>query len=52
MNKRQAVLNHMAIAGYNNDRAAWMRLYTENRISRSTADKAWLDGQYKKESES
>lgn len=42
--QRELTLAHLRIAGYDNDRAAWTRLYVENRISYAVAKKAWEDG--------
>lgn len=42
--KRELVLGHMRVAGHENDRKAWMRLYTENKISLAVAEDAWRNG--------
>lgn len=51
MTKRQQVLAHMRIAGYNNDTFAFTRLYCENRIKRSVADEAFYAGRRIKQKE-
>ena len=47
MNKRKTAIEHMKIAGYNNDRHAWVRLYAEHRIGFEIAESAWREGQRK-----
>jgi hypothetical protein len=42
--KREIVLEHMRIAGIENDEKKWMRLYTENKISYQVARDAWNRG--------
>lgn len=42
--KREHAISYLRIAGYDNDRAAWTRLYVENRISYAAAQKAWSEG--------
>lgn len=42
--KRELVLGHMRVAGYENDRKAWTRLYVENKISLAVAEEAWRNG--------
>ena len=44
MTCRACVLSLMRIAGAENDRGKWMRLYVENPIGRPAADKAWREG--------
>ncbi len=44
MSKRKTVLEHMKVAGANNDRHAWSRLYVENRVSREVAERQWQTG--------
>jgi hypothetical protein len=41
---RKNALDWIRIAGYHNDTAAFVRLYVENRVSRASADAAWLNG--------
>ena len=48
--KRKDSLAWLRIAGYHNNTAAFVRLYVENRVSRTAADKAWDQGvKYKKD---
>lgn len=42
---RSVVLEAMRLAGFENDRGRWMRLYIENPIGRTAADDAWAKGQ-------
>lgn len=42
--KRELALGHMRVAGHENDRKAWMRLYAENKISLAVAEDAWRNG--------
>jgi hypothetical protein len=42
--KREHAIAYLRIAGYDNDRAAWTRLYVENRVSYAAAKKAWEEG--------
>ncbi len=42
--KRDLVIGHMRVAGCEDDRKAWMRLYAENKISLAVAEEAWRTG--------
>lgn len=42
--KRALILGHMRVAGCENDRKAWTRLYAENKISIAMAEEAWREG--------
>ena len=42
--QRELTLAHLRIAGYDNDAAAWTRLYIEHRISHAVAKEAWRQG--------
>lgn len=42
---RAVVLEAMRLAGFENDRGRWMRLYIENPIGRAAADEAWAKGE-------
>ncbi len=44
MNKRQTILEHIKVAGYNNDHKTAIRLYVENRISYQAYQKAFRLG--------
>lgn len=41
---RALAMAHLRIAGYHDDRAAWTRLYVENRVSYAAAKRAWAAG--------
>lgn len=41
---RKEVLSCLKDCGAQNDRARWLRLYVENRVSYGVASKAWQDG--------
>lgn len=41
---RAILVAHIRTAGYHHDRAAFARLYSENRISRPAADEAYRSG--------
>lgn len=43
--KREHALAYLRIAGYHGDRAAFVRLYVENKISRAKAEEAFRLGQ-------
>ncbi|RVT96286.1 hypothetical protein EOD42_14340 [Rhodovarius crocodyli] len=43
--KRADALNAIRAAGAQGDQQAFMRLYVENRVSKSAADAAWREGQ-------
>ena len=45
MTKRDQIVAHMRVAGLENDRKAWTRLYVEHRISLAVAEQAWREGQ-------
>jgi hypothetical protein len=51
MTKRQILLEHIKIAGYNGDYKKAMQLYCENRISRESFDTAFNLGIRIKENE-
>jgi len=51
MTKRQILLEHIKIAGYNGDYKKAMQLYCENRISRQAFDTAFNLGIRMKEKE-
>ena len=42
--KREHLLAHLRVAGYHEDRAAFTRLYIENRVSKKVADDAFNVG--------
>lgn len=42
--KREHLLAHLRVAGYHEDRAAFTRLYIENKISKAKADEAFRQG--------
>lgn len=42
--QRELTLAHMRIAGYDDDHAAWTRLYIEHKISLAVAKEAWRQG--------
>lgn len=42
--KRAHAITYLQIAGYDDDKEAWTRLYIENRISYAAAKKAWAQG--------
>ncbi len=44
MAKRSDVLAWIRIAGYHGDHREFARLFTENRISKASADAAWSKG--------
>jgi hypothetical protein len=44
MTRAQAI-TYLRIAGQDNDRKAWTRLYAENKIGLAVAEKAWREGQ-------
>lgn len=44
MSRKQA-LENIKIAGYNGDRMTFLRIYTESRISKKSADEAFQLGQ-------
>ena len=44
MTKRQRVLEAIKVAGYHQDTKAFLRLYTENRLSYSAAEETRLAG--------
>lgn len=43
MTRAQAIAA-MRVAGYHEDRAAWTRLYVEQRVSFEKAQRAWREG--------
>jgi hypothetical protein len=45
MSTRKEVLEHMRLAGYNDDYHAFTRLYAENRIGYDAAHERWYKGQ-------
>lgn len=45
MNAREQALALLRVAGYHGDQRAWMRAYTERRISYAVARKIWAEGQ-------
>jgi hypothetical protein len=47
--KRSDLLAALRVAGYHNDQRTRVRLFTENRISREAADKAWATGQVQRQ---
>ena len=49
MTTRAAAIIAMRVAGYHNDQRARVRLFTENRITRQTADDAWAQGANQRE---
>jgi hypothetical protein len=42
--KRKLALDALRVAGFENDRRAFVRLYVENRVSIETAERAWREG--------
>lgn len=44
MNRREAVLGWMRIAGYHDDKRSFTRLLVENRINQKAAGEAWQQG--------
>ena len=52
MTCRACVLSLMRIAGAEDDRKTWMRLYVENPIGRPAADKAWREGALQRKNKS
>lgn len=42
--KRSVLLAALRVAGYHDDVRAWVRLYTENRVSRQVANEQWQLG--------
>jgi hypothetical protein len=47
--KRKDAINHILIAGYHGDNAAYTRLYIENRVSLDVAKAAFKQGTDMKE---
>lgn len=41
---RKMLLGYLRLAGYENDRKAWTRLYVEHRIGFVAAEQSWNDG--------
>lgn len=44
MTRKQAIAA-LKVAGAQDDRKTWMRVYVENRVSLAVAHEAWHDGQ-------
>lgn len=42
--QRELTLSHLRIAGYDNDRGTWTRLYIENKVSYAIAKEALAAG--------
>jgi hypothetical protein len=41
---RKSALVALRVAGYHEDMATWVRVYVENRVSRTAADAEWSRG--------
>ena len=45
MNKRQIILEHIRVAGYNDDFDRAFKLYIENRVSYEAFQEAYIKGE-------